>query len=281
MDVDELAPDMRHAGDFADGAGAIEILEPGITVGMHPAAEAGEMVFGMLAFPVAGEAIPGGRGRRAAPGPFIAGIGPKPCSLGLAGAGRQHADGRVVGEDRLGRQDMASNGIGQGFEQGCRLADPIGQGRSVEVETFAVEDLALAIQGKMIGIFADQYMGQQARSRAATLDRARGQRGLDEPFAASAGQARPDDPVHDEASGDVFQLLRHILADPAQATAAIGTGICARRQLNLHPGDVVRDRAALGSVLLLDVRQLHPRGHGRRGDLAGLQGQLQLLGRLG
>src|SRR5690606_1287167 len=30
VDVDELAPDMGHAGDLADGAGSIEIFEPGI-----------------------------------------------------------------------------------------------------------------------------------------------------------------------------------------------------------------------------------------------------------
>lgn len=57
VDVDELAPDMGHAGDFADGTQAVEILEPGIAVGMHPAAVAGEMVLGVLALAVAGEAI--------------------------------------------------------------------------------------------------------------------------------------------------------------------------------------------------------------------------------
>ncbi len=49
MDVDELAPRVGHAGDFADGAGAVEVLEPGIAVGMHPAAEPGQMVFAVLA----------------------------------------------------------------------------------------------------------------------------------------------------------------------------------------------------------------------------------------
>ena len=44
VNVDELAPDMGHAGDFSDGAGPIEILEPGIAIGMHPTTEAGEMV---------------------------------------------------------------------------------------------------------------------------------------------------------------------------------------------------------------------------------------------
>jgi hypothetical protein len=82
-------------------------------------------------------------------------------------------------------------------------------------------------------------------------------------------------------AGDVFQLFRHILADPAQAPAAIGTGICARRQFHFHPRDVVRDRTALGCVLLFDVRQLHPCGHRGGGKLACLQSQLQLFRSLG
>jgi hypothetical protein len=44
---------------------------------------------------------------------------------------------------------------------------------------------------------------------------------------------------------------------------------------------MIRDRATPGFVLLLNVGQLHPRRHRGSGDLAGLQRQLQLLGRLG
>lgn len=62
---------------------------------------------------------------------------------------------------------------------------------------------------------------------------------MHEAFAARAGQPGPDDAVHDKPTGDVFQFLGHILTDPTQAPAAIGTGICARRQFDLHPGDVV------------------------------------------
>jgi len=133
----------------------------------------------------------------------------------------------------------------------------------------------------VIGIFADQHVGQQTRSGAAALDGAGGQRRLDEPFTARAGQAGAHDPVHDEASGDILQFVGDVFADPAQAPAAIGTGLGARRQFHLHPRDVVRDRTALRFVLLLDVRQLHPCGHCGGGDLAGLKRQLQLFGGLG
>ena len=128
---------------------------------------------------------------------------------------------------------------------------------------------------------ADRHMGQETRSRAAPLDGPRRQRGLDEPVAAGAGQPGPDDAVHDEATRHILQFLGHILADPAQAAAAIRAGIDARGQLDLHPGNVVGDRAAPGFVLLLDVRQLHPRRHGSGGNLAGLKRQLQLFGGLG
>ena len=44
-----------HAGDLADGVGPIEIYEPGIAIGMHPAAEAGEVILRVLAFAVTRE----------------------------------------------------------------------------------------------------------------------------------------------------------------------------------------------------------------------------------
>ena len=124
-------------------------------------------------------------------------------------------------------------------------------------------------------------MGQKPRPRTAPLDGPRRQRGLDESFAARTGQPGTDDPVHDEATRDIFQFVGHILPDPAQAAATVGTGIGAGAEFHFHPGDVVRDRTALGFVLLLDVRQLHPRGHRGGGNLTGLERQLQLFRRLG
>lgn len=72
-----------------------------------------------------------------------------------------------------------------------------------------------------------------------------------------------------------------ILADPAQAPAAVRTGIGAGDQFHFHPQDVIRNRTTLGAVLLLDIRQLEPRRHRGGGDLTRLQRQLQLLGGLG
>lgn len=188
----------------------------------------------------------GGRGCIAAPRSFVTRTGPEPCGLGLSGAVRQHLHRCVVGKDRLGRQNMsplsamhaspreAMDGIGQRFQQDLGFADPVGQRRAVEIQPVAVEDLA--VKRQVINKLADQNVRQQARPRAATLDRARRQRGLHEPFTARTGQPRANNPVHDEASRNVFQFLGHIFADPAQTPAAIGTGIGARGQFDFHPG---------------------------------------------
>lgn len=48
--------------------------------------------------------------------------------------------------------------------------------------------------------------------------------GGDEALAAGAGQPGTDDAVYDGATRNILQLFRDVLADPAQAAAAIGTG---------------------------------------------------------
>ena len=52
MDIEELPSHMRQAGDLADRPGAGELAEPGIAVGMHPAAEARQMRLRMFGPPV-------------------------------------------------------------------------------------------------------------------------------------------------------------------------------------------------------------------------------------
>lgn len=82
-------------------------------------------------------------------------------------------------------------------------------------------------------------MREEARSRPAALDRARGKRCLVELFAAAAGHAWADDPVHDEPAGNVLQLFGDILADTLQLAAAILAGIAWLKNL-LSPGKMIR-----------------------------------------
>ena len=61
---------------------------------------------------------------------------------------------------------MAADGIGQRFQQGSGFADPVSQRGTIKINAFAVEDLTLAIERQVIGILADQNMGQDDRARS-------------------------------------------------------------------------------------------------------------------
>lgn len=174
---------------------------------------------------------------------------------------------------------MPADGIGQGLEKGRGLADPVGQGGAVEVEAVAFEDLALPIERQMVGILAHQHTGEQPGTGTAALDGSGGQRRLGEALAARAGQARAHDPVHHEPAGHILELLGHVFADTSQGSTTAGAAVAGRRELDLLARDVVGDRAALGTVFL-NVGQPQLGCHRGRGDLAGLERQLQLLGGL-
>jgi hypothetical protein len=78
----------------------------------------------MPTFAVDRELVPDGRRIGPEPGPFVADIGPNTGRLGPTVARRLQLDRGVVGEDRLAAEDVTGDGVGQGFEQCRRLADP-------------------------------------------------------------------------------------------------------------------------------------------------------------
>ncbi len=81
----------------------------------------------------------------------------------------------------------------------------------------------------MIRILRNQHMGQKPGAGTSAFNRARGQRGLDDILAATAGHARPHDTVHDKATRDIFQFLGNIVPKFFEFAAAMSTGV-ARRQ---------------------------------------------------
>ena len=136
----------------------------------------------------------------AAPRAFIPAVGPKAGGLGLASARRQHRDRGVVGKDRLPRQNMPPDGVGQRFQQGGGFADPIRQRRAIQIEPIALEDLALAVEWQMVGILVDQNMRQQPGAGTSTLDRPRRQRCLREAIAAGTGHPGSPRPAQPDKS---------------------------------------------------------------------------------
>ena len=176
---------------------------------------------------------------------------------------------------------MPPDGVRQRRQQGGGFADPVGQRRAIQIEALAIKDLALAVEWQMVGIFVDQHMRQQPGTGTPTLDRPGRQRCLREAIAAGTGHPGPHDPVHNKAARDVFQFFGHILAQPAQLAAALGTLCAARYQFNLHTRNVIGDRLALRLVGGGIIGQAQSGGQSGNGDLTHLQRQLQLLGCLG
>ncbi len=131
----------------------------------------------------------------------------------------------------------AVDGIGERFQQGCGLANPIGQGRAIQIEPFAVDGLALAVKGQVVGILADRHTGQQTWPGTTTLDGAGRQRGLDKPLAAGAGQTRANDAVHDVEPWSAFgsrtmaRAREHI---PVPRSHLRRSGAGARRNRHRH-----------------------------------------------
>src|SRR5512132_2735751 len=87
MDVVELAPDVRPARDL-DGGGRlpllrrVEIVEPGIAVGLQQAAEAGEVRPRMLALAIRAVAVEHRRRRRSGARAVVAQVDPQPTDFG-------------------------------------------------------------------------------------------------------------------------------------------------------------------------------------------------------
>jgi len=105
-------------------------------------------------------------------------------------------------------------------------ADPIGQGGAIERDARPSVDLRLAIEWRVIGIFADQHMRDQCLGRNAVLDQPLRRRRLHHLAGASCagifGAARHD---HLELCRDHIEPLCDVLADAVLETAATRAGL--------------------------------------------------------
>ena len=99
VDVEDLAPKMRPAGDLSDAVGVVELVIAGIAIGLEIAGEAGQLALGMRAGAVGGELIPDQRWGHGPRAPIIDRIGPEPAGCRLAATRIEHGDRRIVGVD--------------------------------------------------------------------------------------------------------------------------------------------------------------------------------------
>ena len=102
----------------------------------------------------------------------------------------------------------------------------------------------------MVGIFRDRDMGNQPLGRQAALDQPRRRRCLHHrPLAATAGVFRPARDDHLVLRRDDVEPLRPIFADYMHRAAAARAGSIFRFDDDLHPWQVLGQRAAPGAPL--------------------------------
>lgn len=233
-DVVEGAAQMSPACRLADapmalGARLVELPEAAVGIGLQHALEAREMGLRVLALAVGREEVGHGGRIAPAPGPVVAEIDPDPPFLDPAGfaldgaASRiKDADRRIIGMQPVRPHDLGADQVGQGPQGRDRLAAPVDQGGPGNVGPHPGEDLALAVQGKVIVELRDQDMGQQGGTRHSPPDRPGRCRLLDDPLAHPAGLLRPPGLDHLELGRDELENLGQVLAEQTKRASAVG-----------------------------------------------------------
>lgn len=199
-------------------------LEAAIAVGLEEAGEAGHVRRRALAAAVGAVEVGGSRRGVAAERPVVAHVDPQPPGLGPAEPRRQHWHRGVVAMDLRGGEDVLLDPDDDRIEQPGRLADPVAQGRAVEIQSFPGIDLGLAIQRQVVAVFRHQQMRQQARCGAAAWGGHRRCRGLGDGVAGIAGIFRADVADDLEVSRHVIEHLGHVLTKLAHTPTTRGTG---------------------------------------------------------
>ncbi len=155
-------------------------LEPVIAVDLEHAPESGQMSGRTRALAVLGIHVGGGRVRRAAPGPVIDRVAPQPSRLGPAAPRIEHRQGRVVGEQLVGRQHRAEHQVVQRRQPPAGPAHPIAERRAVQGHALPRQHLRLPIQRQGVAELADHHMRQQRLGGHAAIDGSLRRRGDDD-----------------------------------------------------------------------------------------------------
>src|SRR5665213_2997502 len=124
MDLVELAPGVRPAGDSDDHPTFVDMLEAGIGISLERTPVELKVLARMFSLAVWREGEPHGGCSCIARWPVIADISPEPSGLRLAVARREHRDRRVVGVQLAGGHNMIANSFNQWRQQFAGCAHP-------------------------------------------------------------------------------------------------------------------------------------------------------------
>ena len=158
-------------------------------------------------------------------------VDPQPPLARLGPRAIEHRHDGVIGVNDPAGQHRAREVRVERGEQVGRGGDPVAQRLPGEGDAVAGEDLGLAIERHMIGVFGGDDLGEQPRAGTALLDRRGRALGRDHrPLTRVAG-IREAHVLGDEERGRlVVELLARLLANLDQAPAARRAGAALLRQ---------------------------------------------------
>ncbi len=213
MYVVKLAPCVRPAGGQIDVAPCGQRLEAGISVNLQDTAERLQMRSRTFGTTVRTITIENRRRIIPAAGSVVPGLDPEPPGTGAPAAWIENRQDRVIGDDPLRRHDVIGNLIADRSQPPGSARHPVGQRRAVQRDALAAEDLALAVERKVIAIFADQHLRQQRRRCQPPGDRPFRRRRLVDGSASPAAVFGASDTHGPQLRGHMVAHLADRLAD--------------------------------------------------------------------
>lgn len=142
----------------------------GISIRLQDTSKALQYPLGMLPAPTGGIGEDHARWCRAAPWPVITGQGPEVSGLGLSRPRVKDRGARLIHEELGGSLQVGHQRLMYRAEFEGGASHPIGKGGAVEIDALAAVDLGLAVKRQVIGILADQHMGDRGLGGHATGD---------------------------------------------------------------------------------------------------------------
>src|SRR5260370_35965603 len=134
----------------------------------------------------------------------------------------------------------------EGVEPAESGADPVCQGRAIDLDILSGEDLALPVKRQVIAVLGDQDMGEKAGSGEAFGDRTLWGGHLVDGPARPAAIARPADADDPKPCRHVVQHLADGLADSMKLAAAAGAGLLIEIDPHVFTGQMRRQAWPIG-----------------------------------
>ena len=247
--VDQLAPRggpalREHERSAALAVVPGEALVAGVAVHLQNAVEASQRPFGVRTGPAWGVGEHDAGRVAAAPRAVVPRHRPEIARLGLAAAGIEHRDRGLVHVELAGLLQELGHPVDDRAQMPGRDAHPVGQRRAVHRHAVTGEQLALTIQGHVLGELGGHDVCDQRLRRQAALDQVRRRRRLDDARPTlRAGVARADGDQHAILRGHDVEPLGPILADPDHLPAAARAALVLRLDHPLDARQMGRQRA--------------------------------------